>query len=41
MAQLQNLPPEVKAQVVQMKEQGIPPEQIKVFLMQQLKGQPQ
>lgn len=39
MAQLQNLPPEVKQRVVQMKQQGSSDEEIKAFLMQQLRGQ--
>lgn len=40
-AQLQNLPTEVKQRVVQMKQQGVPDQTIKQFLLQQLKGQAQ
>ena len=37
-SQLQNLPDEVKQQVVQMKQSGAPPEEIKQFLMKALQG---
>lgn len=36
MQQMQALPTAVKAKVVQMKQQGTPPDQIKAFLMQQI-----
>lgn len=38
MQKLQSLPPEVKQQVVTMKQQGKPDQEIKAFLMQQLNG---
>jgi hypothetical protein len=37
-AKMMALPPEVKQKVVQMKQQGVPDEQIKAFLLQQVGG---